>query len=232
MKTETPRTRRVVCNDSFAPRYYHGNEDLRFEPVKPEELREMFRAAKAGNMEVRETLIKRYLLFTLKQGRRFCANKLPADETTSAANEALMLAIDRFDPEHGSEAAFGSFLIPYIRAAIARCWRAREPVNFKHSVPPPPTETCRTEPGIDTVCAQTFEQEEHNEFMKGQLLEIASALPAREQKVIQLHYVESKNFADIGRELKLSREGVRQIHDRILALLKKKLVARGITSSQ
>lgn len=227
---DKPESRSCQLGSRFGNNYYQNGEKLHFEPISTAEEQAMFRAAKAGDEKVRENLIVRHLLFAIKQGRRFCANRLPPDETTSAANEALMTAIDRFDCERGT--AFRSFLIPYIRAAIAKCWRSREPVDYKHSKPPEMITGRGPEPTVQIAETQPYEQEEHNKFLKGQLLEIATDLPPRDQRVIQLHYVEMKNFAEIGRELGLSREGIRQVHDRVLVLLRKKLTSRGITSSQ
>ena len=211
-------------------RYYAAGEKLDFPEITPEEEKALFILAKTDE-NAKELVIRRHLLYALKLGRRFCSQKLPGDETTSAANEAMMNALKRFDPEHG--ASFRSFLIPYVRAAIAKCWRSREIVDYKHSTPPPPREPdTKVMAGQDLVALPTLEQEDHDEYLRNQILELSATLEERERTVIHLHYVECLDLAAIGRQLKLSRQRVHQIHKEILLRLRKKLESRGIKSSQ
>jgi RNA polymerase sigma factor for flagellar operon FliA len=90
----------------------------------------------------------------------------------------------------------------------------------------------RPEASQETVCMPTVEQDDHNEFLHSQLLELADKLDERERAVVHLHYVECLDLAEVGRRLKLSRQRIHQIHKSILATLRRKLEARGITSSQ
>lgn len=218
-------------------RYYPNDEDLRFEALSPEDELALARKVRAGDAAARELFITRHLLYALKLGRRFCASRLPVDETTSAANEALMTAVDRFNPELGFR--FRSFLVPYVRAAIARCWRARAPVDFKKGTPPIEvpldaigetthgTSLARQTP-TELVEESTIEQSDHDGFLRGELASCSSDLTPREMAVVRLHYVDGFNLAEIGKKLNLSRERVRQIHDGILAGLRAKLEKRGV----
>lgn len=215
-------------------RYYPAEKDLTFVPLTPEVELELFRQSKLDGpgSVTREEVITRHLAYALKLGRQFCASKLPFDDTTSAANEALVKAADSFDPEHG--ACFRAYLKPFVRAAIARTWRALNSVNFKNT--PPTAQVSMDDPagGFFSAGAEssTFEDEDHEDFLREQLLEVSKTLPEREQRIIDFHYVEGLSFAEIGRRLNLSREAIRLIHGRVLAILKKKLAARGISSTQ
>ena len=215
-------------------RYYPASADLTFPPLSAEEELAMFRKALKGDAAARETLITRHLLVALKLGRRFSGNKLPVDETTSVANLALMKAIDRFDPERGFR--FRSFLMPYVRAAIATCWRERAPVDFKHSTPPVEVPIDNIPEGKkvpeELIQNPTVEQEDHDAFLKGELARCAETLCDRDKLVLKLYYVDGYNNAEIGRQLKLSRESIRLIHDRVLSLLKDRLEKRGIRRTQ
>jgi len=157
-----------------------------------------------------------------------------------------MIAIGRFNPELGFP--FRAFLIPYVRAAIARCWRARSPVDFKHGEPPIEIPIDKWIPGVpfdgehragnrvpDQLVEQsTVEQNDHDGFLKGELAACEETLSPRDREIIRLHYVEGFNLAEIGKILtpKLSRERVRQIHAGILAALKTRLERRGIRKTQ
>lgn len=227
-------------------RYYKVEEDLRFPTLTEQEELDLGRKMVSGNEEARDTFITRHLLYTLKLGQRFAGGRLPVDETTSAANEALMVAIGRFNPELGYR--FRSFLIPYVRAAIARCWRARSPVDFKHGEPPIEIPIDKWLPGApfdgehragarvpdQLVQHSTVEQNDHDGFLKGELAACEETLPPRDREILRLHYVDGFNLAEIGKILKpkLSRERVRQIHAVILATLKTSLERRGIKKTQ
>lgn len=215
-------------------RYYAHEEDLRFPPLTEAEELDLARKVRAGDAAARELFITRHLLFVLKLGQRFCGSRLPVNETTSAANDALMMAVDRFDPERGFR--FRSFLIPYIRAAIARCWRSRAPFNFKHDAPPieVPLDAPHNKTHVEMTEPSTIEQDDYDGFLKGELAACAETLPPREKEIIRLHYIEGFNLSEIGKRLEpnISRERVRQIHDGILQSLKAHLEKRGVKRSQ
>ena len=144
---------------------------------------------------------------------------------------ALMEAFKNFNPER--KTSFRAFLIPFIRGAIANCWRAKEPVDYKHSTPPPPTtRDTRPEATQELVAMPDVDREDHEDYLRSQLLELSESLDEREKLIVHLHYVECFDLAEVGRRMKLSRQRIHQIHKSILATLRKKLEARGITSSQ
>lgn len=111
--------------------YYQNGEDLTFKMISHEAERELFRKAKKGDVEAREFLIRNHLLFVARYGTKKAKGMLRNDEVTSALNEALMVAIDRFDPEYKNR--FTRFLLPFLHGAMARLWRSKNPVD----VPPP-----------------------------------------------------------------------------------------------
>lgn len=115
-------------NTSENSNYYRANEDLRFKLTTPEEEKKLFVAAKTGDTEAREFLIKNHLLFAARFARRQNRGKLPDDEIISAVNAALMTAIDRFDPERGNR--FTQYLIPFLRGALASLWKEKNIVEY------------------------------------------------------------------------------------------------------
>lgn len=222
--------------------HYVGAENLETPPLTEAQETDLFRKAKNKDLEARNIIISRNLLYVLLLGRRFSGGKLPLDETTSAANEALVLAVDRFDPERGFR--FRSFLVPYVRAAVARCWRARAPMDFKQNTPPIEVsldaldehglegQNHRSNPVLPTelTTPSNIEQKDHDEFLKKELLACSDTLPERDQKILRMRYVDGLNLAEIGKKLKLSRERVRQIHSGLLLQLRARLERRGIKS--
>lgn len=110
-----------------SPRYYPDGTDLSYTDITHERERELFTAAKAGDETAREFLIKNHLLYTLNQGRRWSHGKLPEDEVASAANAALMHAIDRFDPSRPNR--FTSYLQWFVRRWMVDLWRSKNIVD-------------------------------------------------------------------------------------------------------
>lgn len=109
-------------------RYYQNGEDLSFQKTTHEEERELFRRAKAGDAGAREQLIKSYLLFVASYGAKCARGNLQNDEIVSAMNEALMKAIDKFDPEYKNR--FARFLTPFLRGAMSRLWSSKNIVDL------------------------------------------------------------------------------------------------------
>lgn len=107
--------------------YYPEGTDLSYTDITHERERELFIAAKAGDDAAREFLIKNHLLYALNQGRRWSRGKLPEDEVASAANAALMHAIDKFDPSRPNR--FTSYLQWFVRRWMVDLWRSKNIVD-------------------------------------------------------------------------------------------------------
>lgn len=211
--------------------YYPPSTDLKFVKTTREEERELFRKMKAGDADARETIIKHHLLFVAIVARK-CANGagtqtcFPDDEIVSAANEALIQAIDRkqFDETRGYR--FTSYLRPFIRGAISKMWREKAkyvalPDNMETSIP-------GTAAFVETTEDHPVEETEFQAFMLAALESGKANLTEREQLVLSLMYEKGMNGAQIGRQLKMTRERVRQIHEEILSKLRKAMHKQGI----
>lgn len=211
--------------------YYPPSTDLKFVKTTREEERELFRKMKAGDAQARETIIKHHLLFVAIVARK-CANgaalhAFQDDELVSAANEALIQAIDRkqFDETRGYR--FTSYLRPFIRGAISKMWRERAkyvqmPEDLEAAIPD------SANFGANITVDHPVEEAEFQEFMLKALESGKANLTEREQLVLSLMYERGMNGAQIGRQLKMTRERVRQIHEEILTKLRKTLHKQGI----
>lgn len=108
--------------------YYQNGEDIYFKKITHDEERALFAKAKAGDVEAREFLIKNHLLYVATYGLKHAKGRLRNDEVVSAMNEALMKAIDRFDPSYKNQ--FARFLIPFLRGAMANLWLSKNLVDL------------------------------------------------------------------------------------------------------
>lgn len=206
--------------------YYPATTNLRFVKTTREEEQELFRKMQAGDAEARETIIKHHLLFVAIVARKCAGGRFPDDEVVSAANEALIQAVDRkqFDATRGNR--FTSYLRPFIRGAVSKMWRdSARYVPLPEGVDSPVPSAL---PQIETSVEHTAESEDFAEYLH-QLLEAGKTnLSEREQLVISLMYERGLNMAEVGRQLKMTRERVRQIHEEILAKLRKVLHKKGV----
>lgn len=217
-------------------RYYPPNTDLSFEGPTPEEEREMFRRMKKGDTAAREQIIKNHLLFVANEARKLARGKFPDNEVVSAANEALMEAVDKgnFDFERG--ARFTGYLRPFVRGAISVLWRERtKSLGLSEEGPSDPNEPLpmtwdARHPATEATVDHEFEELDYTRFMKAALEKCRATLTAREKVVVRCIYDDGMNLSQTARKLKLSRERVRQIHGEILARLNREMKKQGITS--
>lgn len=229
--------------------YYRNGENLHFKMIPHEEEKELFRRAKAGDAEAREFLIRNHLLFVARYGTKKAKGMLRNDEVVSALNEALMTAIDRFDPEFKNR--FTRFLLPFLKGAMAKLWRSKNPVD----VPPPGPNSeffstsaqfvsvphainqnedspeseafaiCDSSPLPDNEAEESDQKAHVNRL----LAEFRSEFTDFENRVIDLIYQKGFNCAQTGRELGKSREWIRVKNDEILKKLRRLYRSKGVT---
>lgn len=206
--------------------YYPANTNLRFVKTTREEEQELFRKMQAGDEVARETIINHHLLFVAIVARKCAAGRFPDDEVVSAANEALIQALDRkqFDATRGNR--FTSYIRPFIRGAISKMWRDAArfvplPESFDAPIP-------NTVPQVETSVEHAAEGADFQDFIHEVLESGKANLTEREQLVLSLMYEEGLNMAEVGRRLKMTRERVRQIHEEVLGKLRKLLHKQGV----
>jgi RNA polymerase sigma factor (sigma-70 family) len=218
--------------------YYRNNENLRFKLTTPEEEKELFRKAKAGDTDSREFLIHNHLLFAATFARRQNRGKLPDSEIVSAANNALMSAIDKFDPERGNR--FTRYLLPFLRGALASLWKEKntvekvartngewpEFVSYAEDKKPD-TENNRggrkaRKPIVDLAPApdEVLADAEDLALHLATLAKGKAMLSKEEKELLRLIYEEKVTMADIARARGVSRQAVFAAHGQIVGKLR------------
>lgn len=208
--------------------YYPPNTNLRFIQTTPEEERELFRKMVAGDMDAREKIIKNHLLYAAVCARKYAAGRFPEEDVISAANEALMRAVDRrqFDFERGNR--FTGYLRPFIRGAISKMWEDQAKRN--RIIAQSQTEEHADVAAPSQSADDAFEDIDFRVFVKKVLEKGKEKLNDKERLVLSLMYEQGLNGAQVGRQLKISRERVRQIHSGALVKLKKVFRANGLSN--
>lgn len=200
--------------------YYQNKEDLTFIPTTHEEERELFAKAKAGDANAKEKLIRNHLLYVANIARRIARGKLADDDIISAANFALVKAFEAFNPEFPNR--FSAFLKLFVRGEIARLWSNLNIVrksDFHDGVP-----VTSVEITDDAGQEDNAEEKDYQEFLLRLLEEAKEVLDPREKEIVRLLYCENPaSQADVARQLKISRERVRQVFDGALLKLQQRM---------
>jgi len=217
--------------------YYRANEDLHFKLTTPEEERELFVKAKAGDTAAREFLIRNHLLFAATFARRQNRGKLPDDEIISAVNAAIMNAIDRFDPLRGNR--FTRYLIPFLRGALASLWKEKnvvspgsreewpqfseyvedqraEDAHYGGGAKSTPKMIAELVPSTDDLVADA----EDLGINLAMLSKCKAKLTKEEKELLRRIYEERVSMADIARERKISRQAIHAAHAAIVEKLR------------
>jgi RNA polymerase sigma-B factor len=83
--------------------------------------KEMFARARGGDARARDALVERFMPMARSVARGFFQGAHEKEDVLQVAAFALVKAIDRYDPSHGT--AFSSFAIPTISGELKRFFR-------------------------------------------------------------------------------------------------------------
>ena len=179
---------------------------------------ELIRSAQDGDIEDRNRIIEANLKFVFDIARTYTGRGVPISELISEGNMALIKAIDKFDTERGTK--FISYAVWWIRNSMRECI---EKGTKKRLYEEP--ESSRTRYHDDD---ETFDEDvarlpsdveydsasDRERDMIDDVADLTAGLDERESLIIDRYYGlsgEEKNLIEIGRELSISGERVRQI---------------------
>lgn len=186
----------------------------------------------AGDRRALDKLMSHNLTFVVSVARQYKDRGLDMEDLISEGNIGMLQAAKKFDGSQGKR--FVTFAAPYIRAAIEKAIEqqaglyhvprdvANTALEKKRSQPlsidapvggSPELSLGRVLPDADAVDP---EKELQKDIIEKELKSIVRKLPTREQHVIQRFYgigVDPLSMAEIGQEMGLKRERVRQIRN-------------------
>jgi RNA polymerase sigma-B factor len=96
--------------------------------------RSLIRRHRRGDRRAREILVERYLPLTRSLARRYRHGREPLDDLFQVAAVGLLKAVDRWDPDHGSD--FSSYAVPTVLGELRRhfrdaTWAVRPPRDLQ-----------------------------------------------------------------------------------------------------
>ncbi|MDX1579840.1 MAG: RNA polymerase sigma factor RpoD/SigA [Gemmatimonadota bacterium] len=196
-----------------------------------EEEIELARRIREGDEGARHRLVSANLRFVVSVAKRYQYRGVPLADLVNEGNIGLLKAAERFDETRGVR--FISYAVWWIRQAMSQAI-ARGSAPAAGRQPPPHLVSLETPLGNDRGARLqdvvpdlekeppdvTLDREVRRHLLDRGLL----TLPSREQYVLRLYYGLDgdvpRTLGEIGAELGVTRERVRQIKDRALARLR------------
>ncbi len=226
-----------------------------------EEIALLKRWKKKQDCNARDTLIKNYVLFSVKQIKRMYP-ALPEDDAILIAHEALLESIEKFNPYRAKLGRLSNLIPYYCKVAFRNFRRRAETVKcpIKEGAPEggryqststsysataegpgfPEDEMGGADPanehasldelfGTASSAAEDFDLAERKEAIIAAL----ETLPDGLHVIIYKCYFDNLSFAEIARqnEPPITREAVRQKHNRALQLLREAIKKQDIIHS-
>ena len=205
--------------------------------------RQLAERIKVGDARALEKLTKANLRFVVSLANQYRGRGLSEDDLVSEGNIALMHAAAKFDGTRGTR--FVVFAAPFIREAMEQAVEeqagflesakkhqgghgqsAPRPISLDESIPLGSNSTFTLHSIVEDTAAAPADRGLERSMIREQLREGFSVLNDREQLVIGLLYGlygEVCTMAEAGQRMNLKRERVRQIRNKALRKLSRKI---------
>lgn len=227
----------VYVNDfsSSVQTYYRELKD--YKPLTKEEEKKLFRMARLGDKKARNKILESNLKFVFDVTKRYKGCGVALEDLISEGNIGLTKAFDKFDETRDNR--FISYAIWWIRQAIQECIKKRSVVNsfekYDEEVLNIKEENIQDDGDDDTVVRDTIHSNiddiVHDEISsehKHIIEQLMRSLTPRAKYIISSYYglngKKEKNLEEIGEELKLSKERVRQIKLKALKMMRSEIL--------
>lgn len=181
-----------------------------------------------------EKLISTYRRYIHKVSQSLTTDNYIQQELVSVANISLWNAYQRFDKSQGE---FHSYAISYIKGAMLNYLTdntrtIKIPANKIHQLNREGEASYISTLSMDkeyeddfnlgdTIAEQVEDKslDDSQELVRALLKQYLSQLKEQWQKILSMRYIEDMTMIDIGKELNISTEAVRQQHDNAIAKL-------------
>lgn len=202
------------------------NDIEKYHPLSGREEKQLAKKIRNGDKEALDKLVKANLKFVVSYAKQYRKSGVPFSDLLSEGNLGLIKAAQRFDETKGVK--FISYAVWWIRMSIQECINRYlgndEEINCDNSYT---FDNCNN--SDYETSSQIINNEFEEEFSDLQsrevtVSELMKTLKDREIKILSLYFglYDGKEMTldEIGQEMSLTKERVRQIKDKALVKLK------------
>ena len=217
--------------------YY--NELKRYKPITRAREKELIYKAKNGDIKAQNEILTANLRFVFNIASRYKGNGAAISDLISEGNLGLVKAIQKFDPD--KDVKFISYAVWWVRNAMQEFIKKRQAtLNIEKEDETLNTPLKHESFGYDKeddyvlkkeAVFSDEEDEEKRELHKNQkkiVDKILSVLSDRERYIVEEYYgisgKKEKNLEEIGNELGITKERVRQIKEQSLKKLRSEIL--------
>lgn len=227
----------VYVNDfNTTVQTYYSNLK-KYKPISREKEIELFKLIKNNDsVQAKQQIMESHLKFVFNVAKKYKGKGIPLEDLISEGNIGLTKAIEKFDNEKGIK--FISYAVWWIRQSIQECLNKRAKILFNEVSEEENKKIIGCEDGENDnenveYCYETTSEyddvmNELNESKQYVIMKLLKKLPVRGQKIITYYYglngEEPKNLEDIGQELGITKERVRQIKEQCLKILRSEIL--------
>jgi RNA polymerase primary sigma factor len=225
-------------NDFSRVTQTYFNDLKKYKPLSKSRERRLLKLCKRGDEKAKNELLEANLKFVFDIAKKYTGRGISIGELISEGNMGLIKAVDKFD--ESQDVKFISYAVWWIRHAMLDCIKKNKMIRYvelDHEDGNSKTLERKLTDDEDEMISSDdvlFSNEhdernrETNEEQKKIVSGLLSILSPREKFVIENYYgVNNRNeltLIEIGDELKLSSERVRQIKEKGLRKLRSKVL--------
>ena len=206
--------------------YFRELKDKRYDPLSRDEESELIKKAKEGCMSSRDRILESNLRFVFDQAKKLTGRGVPICELIAEGNIGLIKALDKFDVTR--DVRFISYAVWWVKQAMYEAIEKQYAIDSN-------TVEAETETELDADVEPRqgrIEQVESEDSCKKEkdtelVWKLLSTIGGKERDVIIKYYGlgehKAKSLSEIGGEMDITSERVRQI--KIDALMKLKAMS-------
>ena len=226
-----------VNDFSTTVRIYYG--DLKkYKPISRLKERELLIKAKAGDLKAQNEILTANLRFVFNMASRYKGNGAAISDLISEGNLGLIKAMQKFDVN--KDVKFISYAVWWVRNAMQEFIKKRQISSNiekeEETLNSPIVSNGISDPEDDWVVRKDVvlsdeEEENERELHKKQrkiIDKLMSKLEGRERYIVERYYgvdgKKSKNLEEIGKELGITKERVRQLKMKCLNKLRSEIL--------
>lgn len=213
----------------------------KYKSISREKEHELFKLIRKNNNQAKNEIIESHLKFVFDVAKCYKGKGVPLEDLISEGNIGLAKAINKFDENKGIK--FISYAVWWIKQSILECLRKRSNISFNEILE---EDSSNNTNHFDSLENEDYEQEkdkdekynitteyddiinELNDVKRSFINKLLKKLPYRGQKIIIYYYglnnEKERNLEEIGNELGITKERVRQIKEKCLKILRSEIL--------